>query len=201
MSKNVIFMIEGGKALEMVKQHIAERRRAAEEVALLAQELGIKEGMTNRTNGILTGVIFTEVVHPDFTKPKKRNGASYPKKGTEWAKRFAAQHGYRDPACWIAEEFRIPTTIKYSKPGAGFGSYRIGSLLTECGFLFLSDEGPYAMWVPDVPAYVAQYSEDEWSVDEPAASFKLEFDGCRRIEDEEWKILVLQRKLAQKQAA
>lgn len=197
MNKNVIFMIESGKALEMVKQHISERQRVWKEVRLLAKELGVERIQTDRTNGVLRAVNFTSDIHPDFTKPKGRDLSSYPKKGTAWAKRLAAQKGYRDPSEWISTEFTIPLNISYQFKG-GHGSSCIGNFLNECGFLYLGEDGPYAMWVPDVPAYVAQYTSNGSTVDEPAASFKLKFDGCRRIEDEEWEILVLQNKLAEK---
>lgn len=199
MSKNAIFMIEGGKPLEMIKQHIAERMRVRQEIRELAKELGVEEVHTDRGNGVLRAVVFTGDVHPEFTKPKK-DGASYPKKGSIWAKRLAEQKGYRDPSEWISSEFGVPLTVSYKTQDGGWGSTCIGNFINECGFLYLSEEGPYAMWVPDVPAYVAQYSGDGTIVDEPAASFKMEFKGCRRIEDEEWEILVLQDKLAKKKS-
>lgn len=202
MSINAFFRIEGGKALEMVQAHIAERIRVQKEVSVLANELGITEGRTDRMTGILTGVMFPNDIHADFTKPKKRNDSSYPKKKSAWAARFAAQKGYRDPANWIAKEFGIPLSISFrnidNKSEDGNGWAHIGSLLTECGFLFLSEQGPYAMWTPDVPAIVASRTSPNVVVEEPAASFKLEFEGCCRIEKEEWEILVLQHELKEK---
>ena len=199
---DAIFMIEGGRALEMVRQHIADRQRVREEVAALANELGIKEGSTDRTNGCIRAVVFEGATHPDFCKPKKRDGTSYPKRGTVWSKRFGAQTGYRDAAEWISSEFKVPLSIKYKSNGTfGEGWFRIGSPLTECGFLFMGENGPFALWVPDVAEHVARRAAAGAVVDEPAASFKMEFDGCRRIAKEEWEILVLQHKLDQRKAA
>lgn len=198
MSKSVIFMIESGRALELVKQHIAEKTRVREEVFALAKEIGVERICTSRVNGVLRGVEFNGEVYPQFTKPKK--GISYPKKGTEWAKRFAAQKGYKDPSTVISEAFEIPLGIHYGKAGAGTGWRMIGNPLNECGFLYLGPDGPYAMWVPNVHAEVAKDEANGYAVAEPAKSFNLEFEGCRRIEDEEWDILVAQHKLDEKKA-
>lgn len=194
---NALFMIEGGKPLEMIKQHIEDRANAWNEVCKLAKELGVFDVKTDKTNGVLRAVTFSRESHPEFTKPKVRGGACYPKKGTSWETRFKAQMGYEDPARSISEMFGVPLQISYKGNGCE-GSACIGNPLNECGFLYLGKEGPYAMWVPDVPAYVAQHVGNGYTVEEPAASYKLEFDGCRRVEQEEWEILVLQNKLAEK---
>ena len=54
------------------------------------------------------------------------------------------------------------------------------------------------MWVPNVEAEVAIEIAKGNTVDEPANSFKLKFEGCRRIEPEEWEILALKHKLESK---
>lgn len=196
---NAIFMIEGGRALEMVKEHIAERLRVRVETRALAQELGAPELFEDRTNGTLLGVVFDGDIHPDFKKPTGRHKVSYPRKGTAWEKRLKEQVGYRPLVRWISDEFNIPLHISYSGNG-GSGGGCVGNPFTECGFLYLSPAGPYAMWVPDIPAKVAEYEAKGYVVEEPTRSFKLEFEGCRRIEEEEWEILVLQKKLEAKNA-
>jgi hypothetical protein len=202
MTTDAVFIIEGGKALSMVQNHISECIRVQSNVNALARELGITEGRTDRTNGVLMGVVFPATIHADFTKPKKRNGASYPKKNTPWAQRFSEQKGYQDPAKRIAQEFSIPLVMNYhlmdSGRGVGSGSSCMGSMLVECGFLYLSEQGPYAMWTPDVPGLVAARATSGITIDEPAASFKLEFEGCRRIAQEEWETLVLQHELQER---
>lgn len=200
MSKTAVFMIEGGKALEMVKHHISERLRVQQENRVLAKDLGVTEVCTDNMTGQLRGVVFDGEIHPEFTKPKGRHGISYPKKKTAWHERFAAQRGHHYAAQWIAEELGVPLWIRYRNE-RGNGGSSIGNPLNECGFLYLGVDGPYAMWVPDVPAYVAEHLVEGDAVDEPAASFKLEFEGCRRIEREEWEIIVAQHKLAEKKAA
>lgn len=197
--ESAIFMIEGGKALEMVKEHIAERLRVNKVVKSLAEELGRVDVYANRSNGVLSGVCFKGNPHPDFTKARGREGVSYPKKGTEWAKRFNAQVGFREVTEWISDEFGVPCCIRF-KGEHGHGSSMIGSPFNECGFLYLSENGPFAMWTPDVPAEVAKVVADGYEVEEPAKSFVLEFDGCRRIQKEEWEILVLKHKLESRKA-
>lgn len=57
------------------------------------------------------------------------------------------------------------------------------------------------MWIPDVAAQV-RYEHDRGNqVGKREASFKAEFDGCRRIEIEEWELLVAQHNLAAKKAS
>ncbi|HBA72227.1 MAG TPA: hypothetical protein DCZ63_08585 [Geobacter sp.] len=198
--ESAIFMIEGGKPLEMVKEHIAERLRVKAVARALAAELGVDDIYTNRSTGILSGVCFKGKLHPEFTKARGREGVSYPKKGTEWDKRIKAQVGHKEVSGWIAKEFGIPCGIRYKGDNCN-GSKMIGSPFNECGFLYLGESGPYAMWTPDVPAEVVKTEADGYEVEEPAKSFVLEFDGCRRIEKEEWEILVLQNKLEQRQAS
>ncbi|KGV86540.1 hypothetical protein X879_1953 [Burkholderia pseudomallei MSHR3951] len=195
--KRVLFMIEGGRALELVKNHVAEAKRVRARVRALALELGVEQIWTDRETGVLRSVRFPGKVHPDFTKPTK-NG-SHPKKGTEWAKRFDEQKGYECPSYVIADALGIPLEIRYGNTG-GHGFRCIGLPFSACGFAYLGEAGPYVMWVPDVPAEVAASEKGGYTVAEPAKSFKLEFDGCRRIEDEEWDILVAQHNLAKKKA-
>lgn len=194
MSENVIFMVESGWALKAVRKHIAERQRVDIEVSALCKELGVDQCYRDRIDGTVRGVVFKGKRHSDFKAPV-RNGVSFAKKGSAWAARFAAQKGYADQAAAISEHFKIPMSISYKN-----GWRRIGTMLAECGWLWLGPKGPYAMWVPDVPAEVAKDIAANQSVQEPAASFKLEFPGCRRIEPEEWDILAAQQKLAAKKA-
>ena len=201
MAGNAIFMIEGGKALELVKQHIAEKQRVARERGDLAGELGVEDIYVSNMDGVLLGVRFKgDAVHPDFKKPD-RKGISFPKARTAWKERFDAQRGFPRPSIVIAEAFDIPLSIGYTGKEGGHGWRSIGNPFNECGFLYLGVDGPYAMWVPDVPGEVAEGETRGVIVEEPAKSFRLEFEGCKRIEKEEWDILVAELKLAQKRAA
>ena len=195
---NLIFMIEGGKALELVKSHIAERITTRAAIRKMATELGITDAVTDILTGNLQGVIFPGERHPDFKAPN-RKGVSYPKKNSEWGKRFNAAPRYQPPASVIHDAMGVPCSLEYTE-GQSHGWTSIGSPLQECGFLYISENGPYAMWIPDVPAEVAAMEADGKTVAEPAKSFVPEFDGCRRIEKEEWEILAAQHKLEQKRA-
>lgn len=199
--KSALFMIEGGKPLEMVKEYIRQYAVIKEQTRLLAEELGVSDVWTDISTGVMTAVLFKGEVHPEFKKPKKRGGPSYPKKGSSWAKRFADQQGTRNPAEWISKEFNVPMSLRYKgvEDGRGHGWRCIGNPLRECGFLFLSEDGPYALWIPDVAAEVAYTQEQGCIIEGEAATFKMEIPGCRRIHDEEWEILVLQHKLAEKE--
>lgn len=193
--EHLLFMIEGGKALELAKQHIADRKRVQEANWAMCQELGVENIVTDCFTGKLEAVVFPGERHPDF-KVAGRYGACYPKKNTEWARRLAEAPRHRIPVEIIHKELGVPCSLSYTSHDGGKGWVRIGLLGKECGFLYLSESGPYAMWMPNVPAEVARIEENgEKTVDEPMRSFVPEFEGCRRIEKEEWDILVAQHKL------
>lgn len=195
----LIFLIERGKPLALVKRHIAERERVRENNIALCKALGVTKAAFRRTDGTLDGVVFKDNrhAHADWKKPDRR-GVSYPKKGSEWAKRLAAQVGYADPAIEIAEAFHIPTHLEFGDAGSR-GWKRIGSPLHECGYLFLSPEGPYALWIPDVPEEIAKVEQQGDKVRYPK-SFKPEIDGCRCILQEEWDLMVAEHNLSARQA-
>ncbi|MFM0608625.1 hypothetical protein PQR05_29265 [Paraburkholderia sediminicola] len=193
-----LFIIEGGKALELCKAHVTERQRVAAEIHTLLEGLDVAEYWSSRDDGIAMSVRFKGAAHPDFTKPTKHG--SRPKKGSEWAKRFAAQKGYDNPSGVIASALNVPLSMSYGKSGNS-GWRCLGAPLSECGFLWLSQEGPFAMWTPDIAKEVSTMREQGYDVAEPVKSFRMEFDGCRRIEREEWEILVAQKKLEERRAA
>jgi hypothetical protein len=198
MSNRLYFMIEGGKALALIQHHIAERLRVRTEAIAIAKELGAEDVSTSIANGAVVAAKFKGAVHPDFKKPGKYG--SFPKQGSEWAKRFADQKGYEEESHLIASTFDIPLSIG-TKDENGSGWRCIGHPLQECGFLYLGKDGPYAMWIPDVEAEVAADTAKGLTVQEPERSFRAVFDGCRRIDIEEWEILVAQHNLAKKRAA
>lgn len=199
---DAFFLIESGRPLELVREQIAETARVRKQTQELAAELGITNGSLCRRTGVLLGVVFDGSVHPEFAKPKSRgrSRSSYPKKGSDWAKRFAAQKGTPNASELISTEFCIPLSISYSTEG-GSGWSCIGTPLNECGFLWLGEDGPFAMWTPDVPALVEARKASGQTVEEPAASYAFNIEGCKRIEKQEWEILVLQAEIAEKKAA
>lgn len=181
--EDAIFLIEGGKALELVRSHIAEWLRVRKQSQDLARELGVDHVWTNKEDGVVIAVEFKGEVPPDFTG-RGRHGWR-PKRGTEWAKRFSAQVGYRNPSALLMEGLGIPCFISYRTKN-GHGSRRLGLPFSECGFMWVGESGPYAMWMPDVEAEVQAELAAGRTVEEPAASFRMQFEGCRRISEEEW---------------
>lgn len=195
------YMIESGKALEMIKHHIAEQIRVQNEILSLLSEIG----MTNREvwrdirTGVLTSIHCKRGEQPEgFTVPDVK-GRTHPKKGTDWAKRFEAQRGHVDPSVEIAEALNIPLTLAYTSEDGGRGSRHIGLPLARCGYLFMGVDGPYAMWIPDVEKLVAEHEGKGDMVTGPAKQFSMRIEGCRRIDPKEWEILVKQHELAQMQ--
>lgn len=187
-----LFLIESGQALDLVQSHIEEKDRVAREVRELLTPLNVAEYWSSRDDGTAMTVRFAADGHPDFTKPDKRG--SRPKKGTEWAKRFAEQRGYQNSSTLIATAFNVPLSISYGCDGSS-GWRSIGYPFNECGFLWIKSENVYAMYVPDVAAEVRASEAQGFVVAEPAKSFQMQFDGCRRILVEEWNARVAQYKL------
>lgn len=201
--KSVVLMIESGKPLDLVKAHIADRIRVKAETHRLLDELGLAEGARYWPCS-MTGVVFAVAFpkgkhHPDFKAPSRKNGSCRPKKGSHWEKRFAEQKGYANDSEQIAKAFDVPTCIETQHVDGTTGWRHIGRLFSPCGFLFLSPEGPYAMWIPDVDAEVCEALARGAKV-EPMISTPV-IEGTRRIEPEEWDIVVAQHKLAEKAAA
>lgn len=198
---NAIYMIEGGRPLELILEHIADKQAVAHKIKEFADEFGTTRVATSKLNGALIGL------HLDPSKPRPKdftapdtNGISRPRKNSEVGKRMAAIGGFKNPSETISRELRIPTQINYSKKGKFEGSRAIGTRFTPCGFMFLSDGGPFAMWTPDVEQEVAAAEAEDRGivVAEPAKSFNMDIEGCRRLEPEEWQIIVLTQSLIRK---
>ena len=199
---SILFLIEGGEPLTLVKKHIGEVKRVREEVTALSKEIGVSRGSTDRFNGTLLGVVFEGPVPDGWTKPNRKYQLSFPKKGSTWSTRLQEhqRRGFESPVKVISETFGVPCSISY-KTDNGQGSKCIGNMLAECGWLYLSESGPFAMWIPDVEAAVKTHTDQGHVVEEPAASFKPLIPGARRIVKEEWDLLVAQHHLDQKRQA
>lgn len=196
---NLLFLIEGGKPLELIQQHIAEKERVRQANLEICNELGVTSAYLDRMTGTILGVVFSTTEERDGWKKADRKGVSFPKKGSDWEKRLKAQVGYADPAEVIAKEFNIPTSLGYKSTDNDWSGWRmIGLPLRACGFLWASAHGPYAMWIPNVPGEVAKSKAEGFIVEEPANSFKPEIPGCRPMLEEEWELLCAQENLARK---
>jgi hypothetical protein len=198
--RTAMFLVEGGQALELVRAHIAEVQRVRRANAEVCAELGLPANTRARIHmldGRLLSINFAGNVPEGWTKPDK-HGCSSPKKGTAWWKRFGEMKGYADQESVISKAFGVPLSASFSYDG-GTGVRAIGSPFNACGWLWLSKDGPYVMWTPDVPAIAAEMEAAGEMPDAELKAFKLEFEGCRRILEEEWKLMVAQHELAQKQ--
>lgn len=186
MYESLLFLIDGGRAMSLVLEHLQEMKHAEDLSLALAQELGVERVTVNGMDGAVMAVQFDDVPHPDF-EPGECGWV--PRRGTPWSAKFRAQKGYRSPSHLIAHAFGMPLSITY-RSGVSWDSRTIAFPLTDCGFFYHSETGPFAMWVPDIPAEVAALEARGYSVDEPAGSFQMLFDSCRRIEMHDWELLV-----------
>lgn len=201
--ENLMFMIEGpGPAMDLVKKHIDEVIKSRLSASRILKTFGLNsKNCTVYTDqgGLVLGVITSVKLGPDWKKPDRR-GVQYPKINSETAKILAKQKGYQSPETLIARTLKVPLSLQY-KTKNGSGSTIIGSPLNAAGFLYTSKDGPYAMWIPDVHAHIADLEKrTKGKVTDIARNFKPEFEGCRLIEPEEWDIIVAQHKLAEKKA-
>lgn len=199
-----LYMIESGPLLQMVKDHMREIRRVnTENIALLAP-LGVSRVVLSREDGTVLGVFFEGRRGPPSSEWVKldRNGASRPRRGSEWAKKFAEQRGFKSAERIIEEALKIPHTLAYkgrkgSVNEGNEGSRVLGPMFESAGFLSLGSKGPVAFWMPDVQAEVAKSEADGWSVLGAAKKFNMDIPGCRRTIPEEWELLVAKQNLAE----
>lgn len=208
--ESLYYIIEGGQALELVQSHIQQVMATDAARATLVKEISdeakVVGAFMDRRDGRLTSVTFERgQQHPDFTKPRGKHRLSTPKAGTFWAKRFAEQPRITVTGHSFAEIYKIPLVLCYEKHEGGkitaHGSSIIGwPPLNEVGFLYLSKNGPYGLYAPDVEAYVKRQEDEGYKVSGDAAVYKNDsLEGCRLILKEEWELMVAQHKLAAKQ--
>lgn len=210
--KHIYYLIEGGLALDLVKAHCLEVLATDQARMALIKEISEEEPVVgafrHRDFGTLIGVTFERGRHhPDFTKPRGRNKTCHPKQGTKWEQRFKDQPRVETLPSKLVDAYDIPLSMSFVKIEDGKtsaeGWSHIGwPPLHEVGFLYMSKDGPYAMWAPDVEAYVKAKEEQGYTVTGKCAVYKNNsLEGCRLIEREEWEIIVAQHKLKEKQNA
>jgi len=204
------FLVEADPALALVKQHIADRQRVRGSVADLAKELGVSTGTTDRDSYHMVSVNFPGERHPDFTKPD-RKGRSWPKKGTAWARRFAEQPRATPSSDLIRKAFDPVDSLRWTQ-GDSQGWHCIGNPFAPSTFLYTGPDGPYVMLVPDLPLAIKELEAEGKKVEIPDnvlahpqgpaghPAWNMIFPGCRRIDPEEWDILVAQEKLARRRS-
>ena len=194
-SQDVLYIIEDDPMLSAVKDYIEDRSAVFERSRQLAGQYGAERASRDRRDGRLIGVTFPHGQHhAEFTKPKGRHGLCFPKKGTHAAKVFDEQIGHVNAETLIATTFKVPLWLKYSRDDGSHGGCCIGRMLAACGFLYFGANGPYALWIPDVPAHIKNKVDQGYKV-EPF-SFDMTLPGCRRILPEEWDLMVAQHKLS-----
>lgn len=187
MAKDLYFLIEGGQTLELVKSHIAARQEQHERNAAFAADIGADQWYESILDGTVSGVVLKER-RSDFTKPD-RKGISRPKKGTECFERWENQTGWDRRGYELAKVLGVPTDINYKKEDSEGWTGVTHGFTSGVGFLYLSADGPYSLYVPDVAERVAHYRDQGYTVD---LTWPETFDGARPILKEEWELIVAQ---------
>lgn len=208
---SLYYIIEGGQALELVQAHIRDLLATDGARAALIKEISDEAPVTDAyrhiDTGVLLGVRFERGHHhPDFTKPSGRSKSCHPKQGTHWIERFNQQPKIETKPIHLADAYKIPLSMSYVKIADGKeqeeGFMHLGFPLNEVGFLYLSKDGPYGMWTPDVGAYVKAKEDQGYTVTGACAVWDPDgLEGCRRVKKEEWELLVAQHNLKKAQEA
>jgi hypothetical protein len=197
---SLIYLIESGKPLQLIQRHIEELKRVRTQNQVIAEELGVREASTDRFTGVLVGVVFPRGKTPEgWTKPDRKHGVSFPKKGSPMAARFAAQVGFESPATTISNELGVPCDASFETDGGGYGSTYLGdSPFRPCGWLYCSEFGPFALFTPAVVAEGREMTEAGKKVTGAAATYQGVIEGCRQIDEEEWDLITAQHALDMK---
>lgn len=195
--RDLYFAVDGGRTLELARRHVAERAAVEEVNRALAKELGAERYTVDYSTGVLCGVVFPGKPHSDFKKPNK-NGVSSSRAKTAWDARLSLMKGYDRRGFSLAKALGVPTDISYRKDGVEQGGGCIsGGFSSGVGFLYLSKDGPFALYIPDIAQVVADYEARGYTVCDECKNFKPEFDGARPILKEEWELVVARHKLAE----
>lgn len=194
MTSYLYFAVESGTTLELAHKHVAEANATAERNAALIEPLGVEKYTVSFFDGFVDGVVFNGAPHKDFKKANK-HGVSYPKAKTEWAEKFAASKGYDKSGFELAKMLGVPTVLNYKSKDSDGWTHTSSGFSSGVGFLYLSEDGPFALYVPDIAAQVADYEARGYTIDDACKKFKPEFDGARPILKEEWELVVAQHDL------
>lgn len=194
MTNYLYFAVDGGKALELAKKHVAEHAATIERNVETVKPLNVDRYVVSVLDGTVCGVEFNGALHKDFKKPDRR-GVSYPKKGTEWAEKFAAVKGYDKRGFELAKELGFPTTLYYKSDDCNGMTGTTSGINSGVGLLWISEDGPFALYVADISERVAYYESQGYTVDDACKHFKPKFDGARPILKEEWDLVVAQHEL------
>ena len=190
------YLITSGKPLQLVKQYIKDRQRVRDENCKLVKELRANRWVEG-LDGRLAGVAFIGKVPSDWLRPNSR-GMCLPRKKSEWGKRLSEQKGYRLVMSILSTDLGIPMSYSYDTKEGETGFVGMGNPFNEAGFLWLFVNGPFAMYIPDIAVIVKAARKSGKIVKAPASTFSMTIPGCKRIEKEEWDILVAQHALRKK---
>lgn len=190
--ERLFFLVEGpGKALDLVKASIKERLSVQETVFAFVEKVGGK-GYRAYSDGAISGVIF-DGPPPKGWKAKTSRGTSFPKKGTDVIEEIANLPKLSVTSHEIARALGIPLQLQWKgADGSLIGFSCLALPLNECGFAYPSADGPYLLWIPDVPAAVEKASSEERGgiLDPEIATWRPAFDGCRQITQGEWDFII-----------
>lgn len=193
--RDLYFAVEGGATLELARKYVAERAAVEKNNRSLAKELGADQYVVSILDGVLSGVVFGGRSHADFKKPDRR-GVSFPKKGSDWEKKLAETRGYDRRGFKLAKALGVPIDIEYIGKGVHGSGMISGGFGSGVGFLYLSEDGPFALYIPDIAQRVAHYEAQGYTVKGECKDFKPEFAGARPIMKEEWELVIAQHDLA-----
>lgn len=189
MGKELYFMVESGAILAFAREHVAEHIAQDKRNAQYLKEIGA-DGRYWRSilDGTVAAVTFPGEPPEGWRKPD-RAGRTSPKKGSTAWDRHNRQTGSDVTGSALAKLINLPRSIRYEGDGTD-GMSRLEHGLMACGVLWLSQDGPFAAWVPNIPSRVAEYEAEGYTVDDACKNWRPVIEGARPILKEEWEFLV-----------
>jgi len=182
---DLYFEVIDGDALDLVHRYVLDYKRCRAQAVELAKEFGAERYWLGND-----GVFALDIAHPEFTK-RDRKGRARPKRGTAAAARFAQQTPTAFKFGNVAHELGIPHGIAYGNSDGAQGWRRTAShRFHTAGVLFITEDGPYAIYCPDIREAVASLEAEGYTVDPAAKAWQPIIPGCRLIHEAQWKLYV-----------
>ena len=187
------YLITDGPLLSAVKTSIKMKRELLESAHAFKDERGAKSFFLSHVEPAVKGLLFDKGVKlpADWKKPDERNFSEPYKKSEEMRLMNSLPKGQNDRDV-IYEITGIPQEFEYKKGkpesrAYDWGYARAGIPLNEHGFLYLSDDGPYCLWITDLKKVIQdEYLDRGYSVSENVLKWEMNVEGITEISQEKW---------------
>lgn len=194
---NKYYLIESGPLLDAVKECIEMKAKTREATIRFCERIGVEKYRAG-FRGTPISFIFPGRVIKGFTQ-RDRHGNSHPKKDGPYYEEWRNIPEHQNSTSVIQSITGIPLFYSYTTT-IGNGSSAIGDIF-PCGFLYLSAEGPYVMYVPDIAKYFEEFKEQtpDAVIKDDADKWQINVEGITEISQAHWELMVAQHKVEQEE--